>query len=171
MNLNKFINYFINKKGFTLLEILIVIGLAGFIMTAVFNVFNSGIISFFKVEDKADIQRNLRFLDNYISRNIRNAENIKIVNSFTGASLSSGEKIVGIENSILKYKEKGSVTKELVDLSEVSEIKFILNYHSKPDSIKIEINNKFFSEIVLNNYNYELPPLPSITIGKAIVFK
>lgn len=156
-----------NKKGFTLLEILIVIALAGLILTAAFNVFSSGFNSFFIVEDKANIQRNLRFLDNYVSRNIRNAENISIEDSFTSTTLSAGEKIIGIEDSILKYKEKGGSTRNLVDLSKAPNIKFKSEESTGlPGSLIILINgSEEFSEIILNNFETVNDS------GKAIIFK
>jgi len=169
MRLKNKIKYLNKREGFTLIEILAVIALSGLIMTVALNVFSSGINSFFNAEEKADFQRNLRFLENYISRSIRNAEDIRIADSFISPtpSLSTGEKIIGIENSFLKYREKGGATKELIDLSKASGIEFITNSSDEPYSLIIEINGQKFSEIILNNSKF----LVDNKRGSVIIFK
>ena len=65
------IRYLNNKNGFTLVEILVVIVIMGIVFSAASNLFISGYNFYIQSEERATIQRELRFITNYIDENLK----------------------------------------------------------------------------------------------------
>lgn len=157
--------------GFTLVEIIIVIAVAGILLLGVSNLFISGGNIFYTLEDKAALQSDIRFLNKYIETNISYTEKLKIVNGFQTASssLNSGEAIIGLDSSKIKYKEVGSTERTLINLPE--NIGFTISQNNvttdKVINIIVNINGKNKS-IILNNCKEE--DITGDTSGNSIVF-
>lgn len=70
-----------NKKGLTLIELLIVIALIGLISTAAFSMNIFGAKTFKRSEERADRQFELRMVADFITRKVRYAKTVEILNS------------------------------------------------------------------------------------------
>ena len=60
-----------NKKGITLLEVIIVLGLISILSALVFGIFNYGVRTYNRTEVKGDLQRNTRIAMDYIVQEVR----------------------------------------------------------------------------------------------------
>lgn len=141
-----------NKNGFSLIEILVVIVVAGIILTAVFNVFSSGIRSFFFTDEKSAMQREIRFVTSYIAENIRNSTRIELVSNYNEA-LDSGEAIIGFIGAEFKYRDYGGTNRTVIEFTKTPTVSFELNTeNNSPDSLIINIGD-VPREIILNNFS------------------
>ncbi|MFW6017109.1 MAG: PilW family protein [bacterium] len=141
------------EKGFTLVELLLVISIGGIIMIAATNLFASGINFFFDLDEKSEEQKNLRFLTNYITENVRYANSVELKNDFSTASsnLTTGETVIGLDNSSFKYKEFGSSERTIVDIPESTNIYFSKGGDTLTvTSLILHINGEE-KKIILNN--------------------
>ena len=81
-----------NRPGFTLIEILVAVGLAGILMTVMFTMFRTSQRSYTTQDEVAEMQQNLRVAMMYVSRDLRMAglggnllsEMVPSVQVFTG---------------------------------------------------------------------------------------
>ncbi len=137
-----------NNDGFSLVEIILVIAIAGLILSAAFNVFGSGIKSFFFTEEKAASQRETRFLTSYVTENVRNSSSIDFKDSYT--TPPSGKAILGVVNSQLKYNDR--IIIEFTETTSVSFSAVTAEETDYLDSLIINIDGKE-KEIILNNTN------------------
>lgn len=64
-------NHMRNRKGFTLVELLIVLGMLGVVMTAIYSLFSENQRSAYIQEDVLDVQQNLRIAMESISRDVK----------------------------------------------------------------------------------------------------
>ncbi len=164
------IKKFNGDRGFTLVELLLVISISGIIIIAATNLFASGINFFFDLDEKTEDQRNLRFLTNYITENVRYANSVEFKNDFSTASssLTAGEVVIGLDNSSFKYKEYGVSERTIVDIPESTDI-----YFSKAEdtlavtSLILHINGEE-KKIILNNCDNIIDN--SLTSPDSIVF-
>ncbi|GAB6275263.1 MAG: hypothetical protein STSR0004_21280 [Peptococcaceae bacterium] len=60
-----------NQKGFTLIETIIALTILSFLVTAVLLIYAEGYLNYAKNNQKMEVQENLRFTLNKISREIR----------------------------------------------------------------------------------------------------
>jgi len=157
--------------GFTLVEIIIVIAVAGILLLAVSNLFISSGNIFYTFEDRANLQRDIRFLNNYIKENISYSEKVKIVSDFQTASssLNTGEAIIGLDGTKIKYKEAGFSERIIANLP--SDIGFKIEQTNDSDdeviSIIVNVNEKNKSIILNNCKNGDII---GDTSGSSIVF-
>lgn len=83
-----------DRKGITLIEILLTLALFGVIINLAFFVFGFGTNLFVQGESRATIQQNMRNALNYIIREVRLAEEVEIL------EISSVPETVGNDNEI-----------------------------------------------------------------------
>lgn len=143
-----------NENGFSLIEILVVIVVAGIILTAVFNIFSSGIRSFFFTDEKSATQREIRFVTSYIAENIRNSTRIKLVTDYNEA-LDSGEAIIGFDGAEFKYRDNSGTDRTVIEFTKDPEpdVSFdLITDGGNPDFLRINING-VTREIILNNFS------------------
>lgn len=149
MKLLKGIN---DKDGFTLVELMLVIAIGGLILTAVFNVFSSGIRSFLFTDEKSATQREIRFVTSYIAENIRNSTRIALVSDYN-TILDSGEAIIGFIGEEFKYRDFGGTNRTVIEFTKTPTVSFELNTENdSPDSLIINIGD-VPREIILNNFS------------------
>lgn len=139
-----------NNDGFSLVEIILVIAIAGLILTAAFNLFGSGFKGFFFTEEKAASQKEIRFLTSYVAKNVRNSTTIKITDTYS--TPNAGETIIGVnDNSQLKYND-GSSDKTVIEFTESTTVSFSADTTGEPFSLIIDVNDgEEIKEIILNN--------------------
>src|SRR6056297_2214480 len=149
-------NIILKNKGFTIIELLIVIVIMGIIVMTTSNLFISGINFYSLNKDKAEIQRELRFITNYIDENLKYTSDIEKYNSspstpdlnYTGIGFNNTSKTVKI------YKSDGStynLSQIKLDNFEFSNTKEnILNLYIQKDNFIIDTN------ILLNNFTFNL---------------
>jgi prepilin-type N-terminal cleavage/methylation domain-containing protein len=97
------------KKGFTLIELIVVISLLGFVLLIAYNMQLFGNKVYNKGSSKADIQSNLRLSSNFISDKIRYASNVKILPSKPD-SLDPTKEYIYSEGGVLKLCSQGNVS-------------------------------------------------------------
>lgn len=97
------------KKGFTLIELIVVISLLGFVLLIAFNMQLFGNKVYNKGSSKADIQSNLRLSSNFISDKIRYASNVKILTGMPSSPDPTKEYIYS-EGGVLKLYSQGNVS-------------------------------------------------------------
>lgn len=73
-----------NSPGFTIVELIIVIFLLTIILAVGLTFYAFGIISFNVSESQADLQQNARFLNTFITRELRIAEKVIIIDQYDG---------------------------------------------------------------------------------------
>ena len=67
-----------NKRGFSMLEILMAIGLFGMVAAVVFSVYVSGAKAWHRTENQAEVQQNLRIAIGTLTKELRKADSFKI---------------------------------------------------------------------------------------------
>ncbi len=70
--------YLINRKGFSLVELLMVLGLTGIVIAAVYMVYCSGVKAWIRAGEQMEVQQNLRIAMDTLSSAIRRADVIRI---------------------------------------------------------------------------------------------
>lgn len=95
-----------NKKGITIIELLIVLALISLVMSLIFPQFFFGMFTFARGESHSQIQFELRMAGNEITKLVRNATEIEITSTRT----NDGYEYLWIENETLKYQnESGNI--------------------------------------------------------------
>ena len=67
-----------NRKGLSIVELLITLGLSSIVVTAVFFVYHSGTKAWTRAENQVEVQQNLRVAMNMLSTEIRKADRFRI---------------------------------------------------------------------------------------------
>lgn len=80
-----------NKKGFTLVELLITLGLAGIVVSVVMSFFITNIKSYETISTESELQYQSQYIINFMTNKILEANNVKSVN---GDSDMSGETLI-----------------------------------------------------------------------------
>lgn len=78
---------FRNYNGFTLVEMLVAMSLLSIIIVAVNGYFLTSVISWHNSQDKAEVEENLRIGINYLTRELRQAENIVSFDLLSGGKV------------------------------------------------------------------------------------
>lgn len=141
----------LNKNGFTLVELLVVIATLGIIFAASGTILESGFFFFTDTNQKLNVQKQIRFISNYISERAKYTNTIQLINS--PPTLSSTDKIgLGMENSYFQlYTFDGSTTvsRKLSDVKLES-----LTFSITENKLSFSITNGNYqidTEILLNN--------------------
>jgi len=147
-------NKFIKKDcGFTLIEVMTAAALTGIILTALVFVFISGYDSFIFGNERAEIQRSIRLIEDIVNKNMRYAGSIQIDSQKQPAGEASYDEIFELQqgssgNYELIYNGR-SITDEIIsDLS-------VLTLNNSNLEIKFEFINGSEMRIntLLNNIN------------------
>jgi prepilin-type N-terminal cleavage/methylation domain-containing protein len=93
-NLMPILNLLKKEKGFTAVELIIVIAVVSIIFLGLNSAIMSGYNNFRILNDRAEIQRSIRLIENIINNNIRYAESIKIKNSTRPAGNSNYDQVL-----------------------------------------------------------------------------
>ncbi len=141
------------ENGFTLIEIITVVAILGIVVAAASNLFVSGYNLYIENKEKMEVQRELRFLTNYIDESIKYSENISLTG--TTPTVGSGEAAIGIKNShvviINSSGEERNLSSIAIDRLVFSGSNNTLNLILEKDNYMIE------TDILLNNYSFSSP--------------
>lgn len=106
------------KKGFILVEVMVVVTLLALVFGAIFSLYFFGVNSFVRGTVRTDIQQNVRVAASYIIQEIRFANSLKVLNE--GVEGSPGNEIEYTkpgDPSNRKYKIKRNIKNEVVLLT------------------------------------------------------
>lgn len=124
-----------NKKGLTLLEVIITIAIVSIIIPVAFSVLGFGNKTFNSGISRRDIQQNVRNISTVLNDEIRFAEkDIKIMKDTTNID-SDAICIVLDENGIRKYEDG----KQKFQLGSTEEIDFNITYSASGDTLEYTI--------------------------------
>ncbi|WP_128425960.1 Ig-like domain-containing protein [Gudongella oleilytica] len=100
-------NYFHNRKGVTLVELIITIAIFSLVISIIFSMNIFGIRSFALSRDSADSQFEVRMPTDFIAKKIRYANSIKILSTIPTTPTPNSHQIY-LENGEIIYKDAGS---------------------------------------------------------------
>ncbi len=162
-NLYKF---FKDEKAFTLIELLIVIVISAVVIFSIGNLISSSSSFFFQDNERIEIQRELRFITNYIDENLKFADQVEAAEN--KPSLNSGEFLIYLENSRLIIEDSSSNTRKISDIIIDN---FSVSSYSNSSKLDLNINHvdgfSINTSILLNNHRAET----GVTSGGYIKFK
>ncbi|HMA59551.1 MAG TPA: prepilin-type N-terminal cleavage/methylation domain-containing protein [Halanaerobiales bacterium] len=137
-----------NNKGFSLIELLVVIVIAGIVITSASSLFVSAFNYFTQNKEKAENQRELRFITNYISENIKFSNDVSIKSSTS--TPPSGYKGIGLDNNYVKIFNSDGTSRKLSNI-----IIDNLTFDPSGKSLDVEIEKNNYSidtKVYLNNH-------------------
>ena len=159
---------FKKNKGFTLIELMIVVFVSGIILIALGSILVSSFNFFNNIEEKTKIQGDIRFFTEYLRSKLRYTKEVKLEDDFSTAvnNLNPGEEVIGIENQKVKFKSYSSTLKEIIEINKSVNIHF-----NKDNNIPtlILVINEDRKEIILNNCD-SIKDNTNVTNPKAIKF-
>ncbi|MFW6025241.1 MAG: PilW family protein [Candidatus Woesearchaeota archaeon] len=159
------------NNGFTLVELLVVMAVAGFLLFLLFSFLISGFDNFKLGSSRAERQDAIRLVETVLTNELRNASCIKISAYETEDScdeISGDELNISLTNNLFYQNgrkvsdyEFDDITFEVIDSAPYSFIKFTLSFidgEREDYEIKINLNNCQFksttsSKISLSNNN------------------
>jgi prepilin-type N-terminal cleavage/methylation domain-containing protein len=94
-----------NKKGITLVELVIALAILGIVLTIGYNLFFAGIKSYGRQLDNADNQARARQVIRQLTREIRRADQIDIIDDST---IKIGDTLYSFQNSTHTLLKDGS---------------------------------------------------------------
>lgn len=95
-----------NKNGFTLIEIIISLAILSIVVTAAYELDDFGRKTFKKSNDKADTQFDVRMAADFITKEIRYADSVQVLNSVPMPS--AGFYDIYIDNGRIKFNKNGT---------------------------------------------------------------
>ncbi|MDR5658119.1 prepilin-type N-terminal cleavage/methylation domain-containing protein [Serpentinicella sp. ANB-PHB4] len=152
-----------NNKGITLVELIVAMAIVSIIGGLTISMFSFGITAFSRSDQQYQIQSDLRFATQFITREVRNAGSVDLQGNIQDfeqdfeQSLEQGYNYIYYKNGELKYKastgEKHSLLKNVqIDDQEI--------FSSSDNLLKIELNgNK-------NNESFSLTTKVALTNAK-----
>lgn len=143
---------FKNNEGFSLIELLLVILIAGIVFTAASDLFLSGLTLYTKNQEKIEIQRELRFITNYIDENLKYSEKVIIDGIDENTTVNNDQVLIGLPNndSYITIKENGYSVRNISN-TKIDALRFtkkdndIITLYVQKDNYDLETN------ILLNN--------------------
>jgi len=117
-----------NKRGFTLIELVIVLALLGIVLSMIFSLIIFSFKNFDIQNEKANIISDARATMDYLTRAIRKADTVEVVDG----NLSMDSKMYKLEDRIL-FKEAKKVMEGIDELN--------INKVDKTINIEIVIKN------------------------------
>ncbi|MDD3839216.1 MAG: prepilin-type N-terminal cleavage/methylation domain-containing protein [Clostridia bacterium] len=106
-------------KGFTLVEMIISLGLFLILLTSLYSLFSIGHKLYTSENQRVDVQQNVMISIDHILTNIRRQESTEVIQIFNGDKLSVGQDIYSIKNNKL-YLNKNAIAYN-IDIFNVSE--------------------------------------------------
>lgn len=137
-----------NIKGFTLVELLVVLGLGSIILTMVFSFFMNNLKSFDRSEDELDLQYNSQYAMDYITEIANQAKGISYIESIDYTNMTASNEAVSINQItfVVEYSDEstGNVSFS-IDSSQ--------NQLNSSDSVNSIAN--YIEEIIVTPWNNE----------------
>ncbi len=150
------------NKGFTLVELIVILDVMALLLTTIFSMLISGFESFNFGSTKANVQSDIRLVEEVFNKNLRNAENIKINNSGKLENNSNTSEIILEKGKDGQYYLKNNDRKitEAIFTDIVVKVDNIEINENKTNSIlelklKFEDNEPYQIKILLNNFDFD----------------
>ena len=138
-------------QGFTLVELLITLSLAGIILTLVFSFFINNLKNFNRAEHEVDLQYNGQFAKEYITKIVTQSKGISFVESIDGVDKTSTSDRVNVKQITFIVENADESTSDIsFSIDEVSK-----ELHSSDIMSSIaQYVEKLVIEPVPSNENY-----------------
>ena len=137
------------NRGFTLVELLVVIAVAGLLLTLVLSLLLSGFESFGLGTDRADRQSDIRLVESIIHNDLRNAMCVKIDDLGDLSCSGTASKIELIDKAI--YQGGRKVTGDFFE-----EVTFeIINENVFELTLEFENQEPYEIKMLLNNFSFD----------------
>lgn len=94
-----------NKKGFTLVELLVTIGIMGFIMSLAFSFFIINLNNYTRINNESTLHFHSQYILNFVSDKIMESKNVELIRSGTLDLKNSGTKY-SISKISLRYGDQ-----------------------------------------------------------------
>ncbi|WP_296971144.1 prepilin-type N-terminal cleavage/methylation domain-containing protein [Tepidanaerobacter sp. EBM-38] len=108
------------KNGFTLIELILSLGLLSLILTTSFNLYDAGQKSYENENNKIFAQQNARQAFLWLSTSVKQARSVEVISENSIKIVTSdGEKLIYyFENGVL-YRQKNNGTNPIAELSQL----------------------------------------------------
>jgi len=137
------------NRGFTLVELLVVIAVAGLLLAVVLSLLLSGFESFGLGSDRADRQSDIRLVESIIHNELRNAMCVKIDTLGDLSCSGTASKIEWIDKAI--YQGGRKITGEFFE-----EVRFeIINENIFELTLEFENRDPYKIKMLLNNFSFD----------------
>lgn len=160
-----------HRKGFTIVELIIVLTLLGIVLGVGYNLFFYGENTFRKGSNKYQLQSDVRLASDFISEEIRNAVEVDIIS--LPITAQTGYHYIYLDGSIIKYLYNGNTENKTTAIMNNQAIFSIRKDSSNKNFLKITLKGKLDgqeydleTEIYLSNISNK-----AATSGKAIRYK
>jgi prepilin-type N-terminal cleavage/methylation domain-containing protein len=128
------------KSGFTLIELIVTIGILGIVLATAYTMGAFGSKSFNNGSAKSDIQSNIRIAANYITKELRYSSDATILASFP-TTPDSTKKYIYVKNGMLKQYHNGIITNIIGDTSR--NITTTLQFNIENNTVDFNIQGAF----------------------------
>lgn len=148
----------INKKGFTLIEVVLAIALIATVITIGVNTYIFSNRTFKEAEKSTIIQNDMRYASKYISNQLRTASKIELISNPIEPEKNNNLISVDGGSIIHKYIDKETkepVTKTILD-SSLSEYKYDISFGRVKGSDGLNRKNVIEFELSVNESDYTL---------------
>lgn len=137
------------KKGFTLIEVLITIGILGIVISTLYNIIFFQINAFDKSDRQSVAQSDIRYISDFITNELRYAKDIEILSN--KSDINSYEyKYIYIDNGEIFYRGYGNSSFRKLNIEERNP-SYDLKFWTKETENKV-----VFYKIASNLENFEL---------------
>ncbi|KJS14201.1 MAG: hypothetical protein VR67_01665 [Peptococcaceae bacterium BRH_c8a] len=168
----KSINGIKNSKGVTLVELIIALAILNIVLAAAYNFFSFGNNSFIIGSNQSNVQRDIRTVSFFITKEVRNATEFVLLDT-PDTPFESEYEYIWIDGATIKHIESGLETNKAIcsilgddsyfTLEQLSNGKNIINFIIKGQ--EGNQTNELNSGILLNNLNN----LSEITDPKKVI--
>jgi prepilin-type N-terminal cleavage/methylation domain-containing protein len=128
------------KSGFTLIELIVTIGILGIVLATAYSMGTFGSKSFNNGSAKSDIQSNVRLAANYITKELRYSSDATILTTMP-LTRDPIKKYIYVEGGILKQYYNGIITNIIGDTS--SNVATTLQFIIDNNTVYFNINGTF----------------------------
>jgi prepilin-type N-terminal cleavage/methylation domain-containing protein len=144
----------INNKGFTMVELLISLGLLGLIITAAGFFYFTGVEGFNRSENQVKVQQNLRVAMNTLSSEVRRADKIHIDLDKTKIKLTVSDGSSRSYEFISSDKEIRLAESNSTVAMYIEDCRF--QYDDGSNLIKITLSNQAFTGVQSREYSFSI---------------
>jgi prepilin-type N-terminal cleavage/methylation domain-containing protein len=137
-----------NKRGLSLIELVIALALLSTVLAVGYSFYFFGTNAFASGESRSNMQRDLRQVSDMVTRNIRNASNINVVNSVTNDTYQ----YIYLSNKAIMHRQSDGNVRTLTD-PHVETLSFTLVRLSNGENY---LHFTMESTATVNNQDYDI---------------
>lgn len=155
------------QHGFTLIELVVTIAILGIVSLLIYQFFSFGTLAFGRGSDKFDLQTELRLVSDYITEEIRFADQVEVLPALPGTFDPSIKYLYVNAAHRLILVENGTSSNQSEPFIQPNPQMFTLSSNQNRNTISYELaghyrheNYELQSEAFLNNYFEDIDPSP-----------